>query len=560
MRNAERELQLLHFQRELESQLARVRGTDKAHKIGLRLVREFLRADEAFVVVPLRGGRGIEARFRAPADACFDATAMHELLRRGAPRRPEMIVQPLHRRGRRWGSLVLRRADASFDRDERKEAARIARTMSHALQRLDELRLLEVRTRIDRKITEQIRPQDLFYQILHGLRSLLRYDHSAAVLIQDETPGAAELVAEQIAWTKAKSARIGFAIPLGASAQAALDAGELLGFDRDASGRWVRWDGGHDTSLADALDAGSLAHEMPARSLLVAPLVGPEGVLGVLRVACIHPHTLTAYEADLLRGFLPQATMAIRQMQRAAHLERGLLEAEKKHAMASLARGVSHDVNNALGAVLPLVQQMLAELDEGRPVAPDLLRRDLLAVQSAVTVCRRIFGGMLGLARGSATSLGEGHLGRAVTGTLAVLAETMRRHRIEVVVDVPADLPPVRCGQGDLEQIVLNLATNARDAMQSGGRLLVRARAHDDLVELSIGDTGAGIPEDQIARVQEPFFSTKQKGTGLGLSICRSLAWDMGGTLDITSRPGEGTTVRVTMPAAVRGEMALSRA
>jgi two-component system NtrC family sensor kinase len=115
-------------------------------------------------------------------------------------------------------------------------------------------------------------------------------------------------------------------------------------------------------------------------------------------------------------------------------------------------------------------------------------------------------------------------------------------------VDIPKDLPPVSCRQGDLEQLFLNLITNARDAMHDGGRLSVHARTDGDWIEIIIADTGCGIPPVDLTRVQEPFFTTKPDGTGLGLTICRSIVWEMGGELNIASRPGEGTRVTVRVP------------
>src|SRR5262249_19114345 len=147
----------------------------------------------------------------------------------------------------------------------------------------------------------------------------------------------------------------------------------------------------------------------------------------------------------------------------------------RKHAMADLARGVAHDVNNALGAILPLVQQLQADLDAG-PVAPDVLARDLHDVEQSVQVGRRIFGGMLSFARGAARNIGEAHVRHAVECARTILKDGLARAGVEPVVDLEPDLPPVHGVQADLDQLLLNLVTNARDAMPQGGRLTIRAR------------------------------------------------------------------------------------
>ena len=115
---------------------------------------------------------------------------------------------------------------------------------------------------------------------------------------------------------------------------------------------------------------------------------------------------------------------------------------------------------------------------------------------------------------------------------------------------MPSDVPQVRGGQGDLEQLVLNLATNARDALPTGGTLRVCAAHEDAEVVVTVEDDGFGIEPDVRARVLEPFFTTKPHGNGLGLSICRSIVWNMGGKLTLESEPGAGTAVHLRLPAA----------
>ena len=127
----------------------------------------------------------------------------------------------------------------------------------------------------------------------------------------------------------------------------------------------------------------------------------------------------------------------------------------------------------------------------------------------------------------------------------------MSRSDIELQVNVPEETPEVACSQSDLEQVFLNLLTNAREATPHGGRIMVTVRAVDRLVEISIADSGCGIPAENLPRVLEPFFTTKQHGNGLGLSICRSVLWEVDGTLTIQSEPGNGTDVRVLVPQAV---------
>jgi signal transduction histidine kinase len=119
---------------------------------------------------------------------------------------------------------------------------------------------------------------------------------------------------------------------------------------------------------------------------------------------------------------------------------------------------------------------------------------------------------------------------------------------VVVTVDVPADLPPLFGMQVELEQLLLNLLSNACDATRPGDAVTVRATCAGNLLELVVEDTGCGIPREHLARLQEPFFTTKANGHGLGLAICRSIVAGMRGRLHIESTPGAGTRVRAALP------------
>jgi two-component system NtrC family sensor kinase len=407
-----------------------------------------------------------------------------------------------------------------------------------------------VRSQIDRKMLEQLRPQDLFYQILHGLRSLTQYDHSSALLICNRRENTLDLVAEQIAWRKGKSRLIGLKLPLNDDIWALVHKNMIYGFNR-RDGGWDEWSGRESSRLAELLDYNDVAKESSSDRreycMLCAPLATREGVLGVLKVAACHPGSFDSYEADLVQRFTPLAALAIQNSQRAVTLEAKILEAEKKHAVANLLRGVSHDVNNALGCVLPLVQQILVDL-QSESMDEDTLAQDLQQIEQSIQTCRRIFGGMLALARDANQGVVHANVRRALDSTLAVLSDGLERQGIEVEVQLGDIVPNIQAGQGDLEQLLLNLATNARDAMSNGGVLSIRTEIFGDQIAILVHDTGCGIPPEVMSRIQEPFFTTKKNGNGLGLSICRSIVWNVGGRMEIASRPGAGTTIRVLLP------------
>lgn len=563
MSPTERDVRLLHFQAELVDKLLGVRRSDKALKTALRRVSDLFEADRACIAVVTPGGEAVDPRYMIPRGATFGSGLFATLANRRRPKlSDDIMVAGIERRGRLWGHMVLQREGRPFAIADRRAFLRVSSVLSRQVQRIDGQRLTEVRERIDRKILEQLSPKDLAYQLLHGLRSLTRYDHSAAVLTFDGGCNVLRLAAEQIAWRKGKSRRVGTSLQLTDEVLTLLETGEVYGFDRpcpgtggasEPLGAWTCWSGHQGHLLAEGMNearVGALDEaEQPARSLLVAPLVARDRLLGVLEIAACHPGSLGAYEVEQVRRFLPHVAVAVSNLQRAENLELGMLAAERKHVMADLARGVSHDVNNALGAILPMVQQMQADITADRADESTLLG-DLQQVEASVQVCRRIFGGMLSFARSSAKSLGTGDLKQALSSALAVLDESLRRQKIETVLLLAPELSTVSATRGDLEQLLLNLSGNARDAMPSGGTLTVAAQRKGNDLVVSVRDTGRGIPKDDLERVSEPFFTTKRQGNGLGLPICRSIVWGMGGQMSIESVRDEGTTVTLHLPCS----------
>jgi signal transduction histidine kinase len=381
---------------------------------------------------------------------------------------------------------------------------------------------------------------------------LTHYDHSSALLICSQRDNALELVAEQITWQKRKSRRIGLKLPLNDVIWALVEKNVVYGYNR-RNGVWADWSGQESTKLAELLDYNNVAESRTSdrheSSMLCAPLVTREGVLGVLKVGACHPGSFNDYEAGLVQRFASLAAIAIQNSQRTLTLEAKMLEAEKKHAVANLLRGVSHDVNNALGCVLPLVQQVVVDV-ESDCLQRDTLLQDLQQIEESIQTCRRIFTGMLALARNSGQGNIQANLRRALDSTLNLLRDGLERQRVQLRVELGEVVPNIHTGQGDLEQLLLNLATNARDAMPTGGVLSITSEIVGDNIAILVHDNGCGIPAGDISRVQDPFFTTKKNGNGLGLSICRSIVWNASGQMEIMSQPGAGTQIRVLLPIA----------
>jgi signal transduction histidine kinase len=143
-------------------------------------------------------------------------------------------------------------------------------------------------------------------------------------------------------------------------------------------------------------------------------------------------------------------------------------------------------------------------------------------------------------------------LNQVIQETLSLLEHQLRKAGIEVRTTLDPVLPGIRANAGKLQQVFLNLFLNARDAMEPGGVLHVQSRSAGQRVTVEVIDTGHGIAPEHLARIYDPFFTTKgaKKGTGLGLSVTYGIIHEHGGTIEVASRPGEGARFRLEFPVA----------
>jgi PAS domain S-box-containing protein len=245
-----------------------------------------------------------------------------------------------------------------------------------------------------------------------------------------------------------------------------------------------------------------------------------------------------------------------------AKMEREQLreQASRLESIGQLAGGVAHDFNNLLGVVMNYADFIAEEIGEESPAYQDVkeIRR---AAERATQLTRQL----LIFSRRDAVKPQPINLNDSVREMERLLRRTIGEH-IDLAVKFGADLPAVMADPGQLEQVLVNLAVNARDAMPQGGELLIEsAEVEADAallaenpellpgryVRLSVRDTGTGMDEQTRSRVFEPFFSTKRKGegTGLGLATVYGIVRGGGGAISIDSELGEGTVFKVYLPA-----------
>ena len=518
---------------------------------GLRSARDIFEAAEGALAVQRKGETRIDVLWKLPRKSDWDATLLSRYIANTRPSIPRHILMaPVHRRDRPWGVRVWRDAGREFTGVDRDILFSITQTLTDIVNTMDTSRSRAVRRRIEQKIVDRRDPRDLLYDLLHGLKSLTRYDHSASILITRDGSEPMELVAEQIAWTKGRSRQIGRRVELPPETLGRLRSSGTSLFQFE-DGHWTGSNGNID--LINMIDNKATPNVPREVTAICAPVDTPVGAVGILKLSARSRGILSDFEVDLVDEFLPMASLALQFLARTENMQQMVVQAERKHALANLTRGITHDMNNALGAVLPLVQQLQDDSQTGR-IEEETLREDLDIIERSLQTLRRIFESMLSIARGSRRGVGHGNLRRALDSSLTVLEDSLKRLNVDVNLDLPAELPSIRGSQGDLTQLFLNLLTNARDAMRKGGTLTVRARIIEDKVRVAVEDTGEGIPKKHMERLSEPFFTTKDDGNGLGLSICRSVLWEINGTMKFESQPGIGTKVKLELPVLSESE------
>ncbi len=226
-------------------------------------------------------------------------------------------------------------------------------------------------------------------------------------------------------------------------------------------------------------------------------------------------------------------------------IENALKERERLASLGMLAAGVAHEVNTPITGISSYAQMLLQNTPADDP-RHELLRK----VERQTFRASRIVNNLLEFSRASPRELGPVSLSFVVAECLNLLKERLRDRRIELEFTPPSEEITVRGNDGELLQVFTNLVVNATDAMEDGGILRVALELSDDSVEVSVADTGEGIPAEQLDQIFQPFFSTKlsEGGTGLGLSISYNIVQRHGGHLRVASSPGEGSTFFVELP------------
>jgi len=248
------------------------------------------------------------------------------------------------------------------------------------------------------------------------------------------------------------------------------------------------------------------------------------------------------------------AVLLIEDITQRVALERSARQAEKLAALGTLSAGLVHELNNPIGIISSRIELMLREAQE-RPLPPEV-REDLAVLHRHSQRVARIARGLLSFARQSPGDRRLLDLNQIVEDTLLLLEKQVSKEGITVRRSMAPDLPPMEGDPNALQQVVLNLLTNARDAMDDGGEIRIEtgtAPGRPGWLRLVVSDNGPGIPLEHLPKIFDPFYTTKADGTGLGLSISYGIVREHQGTIDVQSQPGKGTTFVLAFPALASG-------
>ncbi len=224
-------------------------------------------------------------------------------------------------------------------------------------------------------------------------------------------------------------------------------------------------------------------------------------------------------------------------------MEERLLHSERLAAVGNTVARIAHEIKNPLLIIGGFARQLLKV-----PALDDQARNKLTTMAQEVSHLEEMVAEMRDFVRRPPAQKQPGQIEAAIQDALELFQDFFREHNIQVRLVAETPLPPVAFDPKQLHQVLLNLFKNALEAMPRGGELTVASRVRENQVEITVSDTGEGMPPEVAANIFQPYFTTKEKGTGLGLAICRSIIEEHGGCLFADSTPGRGSTFTIQLP------------
>jgi len=233
--------------------------------------------------------------------------------------------------------------------------------------------------------------------------------------------------------------------------------------------------------------------------------------------------------------------------------QRAARQSDKLAALGTLSAGIAHEINNPIGIITSRVEVMMLEASD--TLSPET-RKDFEVILHHARRVANITQGLLSFARQSTGRRGPVALNRVVEEVVQLVQKDMSRSHVTVSTTLAQDLPMIIADANAIEQVLLNLLTNARSAMPNGGSIMIETASIEDgkSIRLAVRDTGSGISPAVLPKIFDPFFTTRSEGTGLGLSISHGIMEDHRGSIEVSSELGKGTVFTLTFPVDVSVE------
>jgi signal transduction histidine kinase len=302
------------------------------------------------------------------------------------------------------------------------------------------------------------------------------------------------------------------------------------------------------------------------RSTLCVPIKTKDRILGIIHVDTLGKVMgFSQEDLELLAAMGHQIGIAVENAKLVTDLRKAnmelkeqqakLIEAEKFALLGKIAGGVAHEINNPITSVLGFTSMVGKRLKEGMPSEEKIGEciHYLNLVQEEAQRCIRIVENISRFYREKRSEMATVRIQEVIEAALSVAKLHMNQGPIEIVNHLSPELPPVLANQGLLQQVLVNILLNARDAMEQGGTLSVTTDFENPpWVTIRISDTGCGIRSEDIQKIFTPLFTTKEegKGSGLGLSISQDIIKSHSGVIEVESVPGKGTTFVIRLPSA----------
>lgn len=306
-----------------------------------------------------------------------------------------------------------------------------------------------------------------------------------------------------------------------------------------------------------------LSEELPFG--MATPLQHGDTLLGMLMIAS-HQQPYDENHMRLFRGIGRQASLALRNAQlyeiqanyalhledmvaeRTAELESAqqmLIRSEKLASVGHLAASIAHEINNPLQPIQIHLEHILEDIQEGSSVDPQSVQSIQESIERITRIVRQLleFTGK----RSPISNVQFIQIEDTIEGVIKLNQKLFEQNGISIVADI-TPLPPIYGSKDQLEQVFMNLMLNAQSAMDTGGTLWIKTRQRGDQISISFKDNGCGIPNNELSRIFDPFYSTKASGTGLGLFVSYGIIQNHQGSIAVDSEVGVGTTFTITLP------------